>query len=292
MPPKKEKEHGPHPMALLREWKLDLNPTIKKQAKTELEHYKLADLLTCLLLHSPALNAGKIRFTAGQSQLAKVQGVSKKTIYTRLKRLESMGVITWEQPKTEDGSYKSAVFTVSRCSVSKKDDAGDPREARVNDAPVSKQLGVPSVEFDGTVSKKQESTDGEVTDTGLKVSGHSGHDWSEEQDDTTDASRDKSKTTPTPKAYQIEDSDEPVGPKVPVHPVLNTPVSAAPRKRLPVAHFHNYLNDHDWIPARLGPVCSRCGKDKEEVKMSRDPEPCELGDEVEMPKSRAFDLED
>ena len=63
MPPKKEKEHGPHPMALLREWKLDLNPTIKKQAKTELEYYKLADLLTCLLLHSPTLNAGKIRFT-------------------------------------------------------------------------------------------------------------------------------------------------------------------------------------------------------------------------------------
>jgi hypothetical protein len=111
------------------------------------------------------------------------------------------------------------------------------------------------------------------------------------------------KTTPTPKAYQIEDSDEPVGPKVPVHPVLNTPVSAAPRKRLPVADFHNYLNDHDWIPARLGPVCSRCGKDKEEVKMSRDPEPCvmakaaavsmaEPGDEVEMPKSTAFQIED
>jgi hypothetical protein len=61
-----KKEHGPHPMALLRDWKLDLNPTIQKQAKTELEYYKLADLLTCLLLHSPTLNAGKIRFTAAR----------------------------------------------------------------------------------------------------------------------------------------------------------------------------------------------------------------------------------
>jgi hypothetical protein len=112
------------------------------------------------------------------------------------------------------------------------------------------------------------------------MSGHT------EQDDKTDASLEDQDQT------QDQVPVDPISPSAAVHPVLNTPVSAAPRKRLPVADFHNYLNDHDWIPARLGPVCSRCGKDKEEVKMSRDPEPCELGDEVEMQKSRAFQLED
>jgi hypothetical protein len=220
MPPKKAKERGPHPMALLREWKLDLNPTIRKQAKAGLEYYKLADLLTCLLLHSPTLNAGKIRFTVSQSQLAKLQGTSDKTIYTRLKRLEAMTVIEWEQPKAEGGVYQPAVFTVSRKSVSKKDAAGDPREARVNDAPVSKKEGGPSVEFDGTVSKKQESTDGEVTDTGLKGSGHSGHDWSEEHDDTTDASLED--PDPDQTAYDYLEGDE-----GPVDSLLNPPIPPA-----------------------------------------------------------------
>src|ERR1017187_8963819 len=120
MPPKKEKEYGPHPMALLRDWKLDLNPTIQKQAKTEPEYYKPADLLPSLLLHSPTLTAGKVRFTVSQSQLAKLQGTSDKTIYTRLKRLETMTVIEWAQPKAEGGVYQPAVFTVSRKSVSNK----------------------------------------------------------------------------------------------------------------------------------------------------------------------------
>ena len=304
-----KKEHGPHPMALLRDWKLDLNPTIQKQAKTELEYYKLADLLTCLLLHSPTLNAGKIRFTAAQSQLAKLQGVSEKTIYTRLKSLETMTVIEWEQPKAEGGVYQPAVFTVSRKSVSKKDAAGDPREARVNDAPVSTKQGVPSVEFDGTVSKKQESTDGEVTNTGLKGSCHSGHDWSEEQNDTTDASLDKSKTTPTPKAYQIEDSDEPVEPKVPVHPVLNTPVSAAPRK--PAKSAHGPWVTYDNKPCPTTPAtgyCAECGvayQMRDQMSCRANPASStrdarvkaaavsmEPGDEVEMPKSTAFQIED
>src|ERR1019366_9548363 len=312
MPPKKEKEHGPHPLALLREWKLDLNPTNKKEAKTELEHYKLADLLTCLLLHSPTLNAGKIRFTVSQSQLAKLQGVSDKTIYTRLKRLETMTVIEWEQPKAEGGVYKPAVFTVSKISVSKKDGVapyGDDTASLGEPKAVSKKDGVPSVESGPTVSKKQESTDGEVTDTGLKNSGHSGHDWSEEQDDTTDASLDKSKTTPTPKAYQIEDSGEPVESKVPVHPVLNTPVSAAPRK--PAKSAHGPWVTYDNKPCPTTPAagyCAECGvayQMRDQMSCRANPASStraarvkaaavsiESGDEVEMSKSRAFQLED
>jgi hypothetical protein len=296
-----KEEHGPHPMALLRDWKLDLNPTIQKQAKTELEYYKLADLLTCLLLHSPTLNAGKIRFTAAQSQLAKLQGVSEKTIYTRLKSLETMTVIEWEQPKAEGGVYQPAVFTVSRSSVSKKDAPGDPRKARVNDAPVSNKQGVPSVESDGTVSKKQEFTDGEVTDTGLKSSGHSGHVWLEEQDDTTDAS--------------LEDQDQeqrpvdPISPWAPVHPVLNTPVSAAPRK--PAKSAHGPWVTYDNKPCPTTPAagyCAECGvayQMRDQMSCRANPASStrdarvkaaavsmEPGDEVEMPKSTAFRFED
>jgi hypothetical protein len=78
------------------EWKVLLALAHIKNHKTgktgddHVRYYKLADLLTCLLLHSPTLNAGKIRFTVSQSQLAKLQGTSDKTIYTRLKRLETM----------------------------------------------------------------------------------------------------------------------------------------------------------------------------------------------------------
>src|ERR1019366_4290994 len=166
---------------------------------------------------------------------------------------------------------------------------------------VSKKDGVPSVESGPTVSNKQESTDGEVTDTGLKSSGHSGHVWSEEQDDTTDASLEDQDQEPT--------LLDPISPWAPVHPVLNTPVSAAPRK--PAKSAHGPWVTYDNKPCPTTPAagyCAECGvayQMRDQMSCRANPASStrdarvkaaavsmEPGDEVEMPKSTAFRFED
>src|ERR1019366_10568805 len=120
---------------------------------------------------------------------------------------------------------------------------------------VSKKDGVPSVESGPTVSNKQESTDGEVTDTGLKSSGHSGHVWSEEQDDTTDASLENQEQHQEQTAY-----DYPEGDGGPVDPFLNPPIPPAPRK--PAKSAHGPWVTYDNKPCPTTPAagyCAECG---------------------------------
>jgi len=184
-----QKEHGPHPFALLREWKLNLNPVINKQARTELEAAKLQNFLTDLLLFSPTLNAGKIQFTASFDQIREMSGVSYKTVYNRATRLKEMGILTWEQPAKENkgDQYKPTLWSVGKNPVGKipvgKNDGGS----------VGKNQGVPSVKKGGA----QEFTDGNFTDSGL-CSDQSGQSTGQEEQHETAEEQTDSDQTPNP----------------------------------------------------------------------------------------------
>jgi hypothetical protein len=114
-----KKEHGPHPFALLREWKLAVKRTLQSHVKTELEYYKLAEFMDCLLLFSPTLDAGKVSFKATFAQIQELHNdVARKSIYNRADRLKELGIIlSWEQPEAKKkGEFNPTVWTVSKIS--------------------------------------------------------------------------------------------------------------------------------------------------------------------------------
>ena len=190
-----KKEHGPHPFALLREWKLAIKKTLQTHAKTELEYYKLAEFMDCLLLFSPTLDAGKVSFKATFAQLQELHNdVSRKSIYNRADRLKEMGIVlSWEQPQAKKkGEFNPTVWTVSKTSESKNKESEGKKE------------GVLGVKNEGL----QDFTREDFTRSGHGP-GQSGHITGQEGSDHTTEDRQDTDQNPTPGVLQIDDEDSP-----------------------------------------------------------------------------------
>lgn len=191
-----EKEHGPHPFALLREWKLAIKKTLQAHAKTELEYYKLAEFMDCLLLFSPTLDAGKVSFKATFAQIQELHNdVTRKSIYNRADRLKEMEIIlSWEQPEAKKkGEFNPTVWTVGKISGGKKD-GGENGEGKKDGVPEGTKDRVPRVK-DG---KLQDFTREDFTRSGHS-SGHTGHSSGQKITDTV-----RQKTADTAKQKTVE----------------------------------------------------------------------------------------
>ena len=188
-----KKEHGPHPFAMLREWKLAIKETLQAHAKTDLEYYKLAEFMDCLLLFSPTLDAGKVQFTASFAQIQELHnGVTRKSIYNRAERLKEMGILSWEQPEAKKkGEFNPTLWTVSKISAGKKD-GGENSEGKKDGVPEGKKDRVPRVKDGGL----QDFTREDFTRSGHN-SGHTGH-----------SSGQKLRASDTDKTDKTEDTDQ------------------------------------------------------------------------------------
>jgi len=209
-----KKEHGPHPFALLREWKLSIKRTLQAHAKTELEYYKLAEFVDCLLLFSPTLDAGKVSFRATFAQIQELHNdVTRKSIYNRAERLKEMGILSWEQPEAKKkGEFNPTVWTVSKISAGKKD-GGENSEGKKDGVPEGKKDRVPRVKDGGL----QDFTREDFTRSGLST-GHTGH-----------SSGHTINVAETDKTEDTDQNSEPLVPEktpFPVQPPVQIPVKA------------------------------------------------------------------
>lgn len=138
-------------------------------------------------------------------------------------------------------------------------DAGDPRRAyRTGSA-------VPNGQAQPSLTEREPAPNGQAEGVGYKSSEKS-HERRQDtllHDDKTDASLQN--PTPTPKAFQIEDDDEPVKPLAPVHPALNTPDYAAPLKGVSKGASHRHFSSGKCVACGL-PYAQRysrrCGEAK------------------------------